>query len=1005
MQSKLSGVAANWVESAWLVAVVTVPIFFNFHSERIFEPDKILLLRTIALALGAGLAVWAVEQGSRALWLEWQPVWRLLLVKWAVLLTAAYLTATAFSIVPAVSWWGGHDRCQGTYTWLSYMAVFAGVALLVRGREQVERVVTAALLASLPVAAYGLIQHFGRDPIAWQMDVSQRVTSTAGNAIFLSAYLIMVLPLTVARLLTQLGRWRAGGPPSAVAPGRFAAAVLAVAYLLLATLQLLAIVYSQSRGPFAGLLLGLIFFVLVFALCRRWRWLARAVPLAAAAGLVALLLLNLRGSGLKNPGNASGVGRLGQVFALEQGSGKVRVLIWQGVSDLLRADPMRDLIGYGPETLFFAYSRFYPANLAHFESRKVSADRSHNEIFDALVTTGVIGLLAELAVFLSLVVLVLRRLGLLDTVRRRRACAVVAIGGGLLGAAIGCGVAGDLRFFGIGLAAGLVGGVLAYLVGLGFGENPGRTGPAPPQSLLLMAILAAVMAHFVELQVGIAVVATRLYFWLYAGLAIAIARTAAEGDGRDGHGELPAQRSAGGDVLGLGTLVGLILVVLTFDFYKPTAALSAQGYILVWLFAGVWLFAAIVVIAQSAGDGDGWLARALRYAAISLGVWLLFLAVYRAWMTWSPPGGSAEQIQQLAVHLTHGTSVLYGFVVFVLGLCTAAMVTRGALPPIAVVRPRGWQVLLYPALLVIAGFVAVRTNLDAARADVFSRQAHYYESRNHWQTALPLRQESTRLVPYLDYYILDVARTFMELGRRAGRAQSQQRDHDMEQSDALMRRAWRAVPSNMDSPRGLARLHRTWAQLLDDPVERARHFGEAEGYYQHALEIRPNNASLWDELALLYVERHDAEEALATLKRSLEVDDLYPATFFIRGNLYSDLGRFDEALADYDRALAIQPDLVPLLSAKAFVLSRLDRLDEAITLNQRILDVRPKDLIAHRNLAALYRQKGDSERALLEAQAALAIAPAQAQPPLRTFIDELREEQGPLTKLPTLPDQ
>ncbi len=996
MQSKLSGVAASWVESAWLAAVVAVPVFFNFHSERIFEPDKVLLLRSIATALAAGLAVWAIESGPRTLRLESRLLWRTPLGTAALVLTAAYLAATAFSIVPAVSWWGGYDRCQGAYTWLAYMAVFAGIALLVRRREQVERVVTAALLASFPVAAYAAIQHFDHDPIAWGFGVSDRVTSTAGNAIFLSAYLIMVLPLTLARLLARIERAAARGSRSGAAPGRFAAVLLAVAYLLLAVLQILAIVYSESRGPFAGLLVGVVFFGFVFALYRRWRWLVRAVALAAAAGLLALLLLNARGPGADDRAPASGIGRLSQVFALEQGSGKVRVLIWQGVSNLLRADPLRDLIGYGPETLFFAYNRFYPPDLAHFESRTVSADRAHNELFDAVVTTGVFGLLAELAVFLSLVVLVLWQLGLLETARRRRACAAVAAAGALSGAAVAGGL-GGLRFCAIGLAAGLVAGVLVYLVSLGLGRMPERSEGGHPQGLLLIALLAAAVAHFVELQVGIAVAATRLYFWVYAGLAVVLARTASESCAREPGPPLPQRPSSGG-VLVLGSLVGLLLVVLTFDFYKPTAVLSTQGYVLVWLFAGAWLFAAIVVIAESAADGEELGARALGYAGISLGAWLLFLAVYRAWMTWRPADAGPEEIQQLAVHLTHGTSVLYGFVVFVVALTAAALAGRRGLPAATLVRPPGWQVILYPALFLAAAFVAVRTNLDAARADVFSRQAGYYESQNHWSTALPLRQETTRLVPYLDYYMLDVARTFMELGRRAG--EPRRRDDDMEQSEAWMQRAWRAVPLNMDNPRALGRLHRTWAQLVADPAARARHFDQAESYYRRALEISPNNASLWDELALLFVQRHDHEKALATLKQSLVIDNLYPRTYFIRGNIYAGLGRFDEALADYDRGLAVHPGLVPLLSAKAFVLNRVGRLDAAIDLNRRILKSNPKDLIAHRNLAVFYRQKGDPERALSEARAALAVAPPWAKPPLRTFIEELGQEKGPLTKLP-----
>ena len=48
--------------------------------------------------------------------------------------------------------------------------------------------------------------------------------------------------------------------------------------------------------------------------------------------------------------------------------------------------------------MFVVYNRFYPPDLAHYEQRTASPDRSHNETFDALITTGVLGLIAYLAV-------------------------------------------------------------------------------------------------------------------------------------------------------------------------------------------------------------------------------------------------------------------------------------------------------------------------------------------------------------------------------------------------------------------------------------------------------------------------------------------------------------------------------------------------------------------------------------------------------------------------------
>ena len=46
------------MEAAWLAAVLVVPVFFNVYYTRVFEQDKIALLRPLALAC---LAAWGIN--------------------------------------------------------------------------------------------------------------------------------------------------------------------------------------------------------------------------------------------------------------------------------------------------------------------------------------------------------------------------------------------------------------------------------------------------------------------------------------------------------------------------------------------------------------------------------------------------------------------------------------------------------------------------------------------------------------------------------------------------------------------------------------------------------------------------------------------------------------------------------------------------------------------------------------------------------------------------------
>ena len=456
MDSRLSRWCDGLLEAGWLVAILAIPLFFNIHSERVFEPDKLALLRSLALVMSA---VWLARLVDNRAWQNLgrlrpsnaAAIWHRPFVLPVLALVLVYALATLFSISPRVSWIGSYQRLQGTYTTLSYIVIFTLMAATIRTPSQVRRIVSTAIVASIPVALYGMIQHFGHDPLPWGGDVQERVAGHMGNAIFIAAYLIMVVPLTLGRIIEALG--------AILGDERLSGADIAraAAYIFILAIQLLTIYWSGSRGPLIGLAVGLFSFTLVLLVSlrgagegRRRRDALRgflfllpallalllsplvsaaAGPLAALAfffGVVALsvlaifvllalrrgrgwlwlawilltvfmagwlLMFNLpadRTAGLRDAPLVGGVfdvldewrelptiGSYGRMLdpsntTGREKSGRVRVLIWEGVVDLIsphepltypdgRADLfnwLRPLLGYGPETMYVAYNRF-----------------------------------------------------------------------------------------------------------------------------------------------------------------------------------------------------------------------------------------------------------------------------------------------------------------------------------------------------------------------------------------------------------------------------------------------------------------------------------------------------------------------------------------------------------------------------------------------------------------------------------------------------------------------
>ncbi|HOU41150.1 MAG TPA: O-antigen ligase family protein, partial [Promineifilum sp.] len=626
MDSRLSRWCAGLLEAGWLIAILAVPLFFNIQSERVFEPDKLALLRSLVLVMAA---IWLVGFIDRRGWLDrgWlrpsnpDALWHRPLVLPVLAVVVIYVLASLFSVSPRVSWLGSYQRLQGTYTTLAYIAVFALMAATIRTPEQVRRAVTVAIVTSIPVALYGLLQHFGQDPLPWGGDVEARVAGHMGNAIFIAAYLIMIVPLTLGRAMDALN--------GILSEERLAAADVAraSAYLFTLAIQLLTIYWSGSRGPLIGLGVGLFAFTLVllvsmrgaategrrgrdalaavaFALPavlalllsplvaraagpavafgfffgvvalsimavfvlaalrrgRRWLWLAWMLLTIFMASW--LLLFNVpaeRTAGLRGVPVAGSVlnvfdewralptvGSFGRMLdptdtTGREKSGRVRILIWQGVVKLIsfhtplqfpdgHVDPfnwLRPILGYGPETMYVAYNRFYPPELATVEARNASPDRSHNETFDALVITGLLGLVAWQALFLSVILFAFRALGVVGSRRDGWMLVGLWVGGAVAAALLAMFLVGPI-YLGVAVPVGVILGVVAYLI---YQALFGRTEPPEASDsahsfasdrLLMNALVAAVLAHYVEIHFGIAISATRLHFFVYAALMLAL---------------------------------------------------------------------------------------------------------------------------------------------------------------------------------------------------------------------------------------------------------------------------------------------------------------------------------------------------------------------------------------------------------------------------------------------------------------------------------------------------
>jgi len=1063
MQTKLSRFCDHIIEAGWLTAITVVPLFFNVYSSRVFEPDKLTLLRSIALVMIAAWLIKTLEEvrgetsseGHSSLRL-WARLRNTPLMLPTLLLAGVYLISTLGSVTHRVSLWGSYQRLQGTYTTLAYLVLFFLILQNLRRPSQVHRLVTTVIVVSLPISMYGLIQHYGLDPLPWGGDVSRRVAANMGNAIFVAAYLIMVLPLTLSRVVESFSAILADEETE------WRHITLATSYLFILALQLICILFSKSRGPWMGLMGGLFFFVLLLALVRQWRMVMYGWITAAVMASLFLVFLNLPGTPLEPFKGLPYVGRLGRVFETETGTGKVRVLIWQGAMQLISPhppieypsgqkdtlNPIRPLIGYGPEAMYMAYNRFYPPDLAHYEARNASPDRSHNETFDALVITGLIGFVVYMLLFASVFYQGLKWVGAIATRRQRDLFIGLWIGGGAAGA-IFFGLWQGAHFIGVGLPFGIMLGLASYLVLRALLFRQEEATESSPYQLLLIGLISALMAHFVEIHFGIAIAATRTYFWTYAGLMVVMGyylRSAEPLVYPEGHRpatvpvERPSRSRRGprrssrdrrdsalqgwgwdSDLLSRSLLMGLILVTMGFDYITAQFDLSAGHHSILWLFALTWLVGGALFLAESRPrKGANWGAALGVYVLVSAAVFLLFLVTHNYQLRLHQTARTPEDILRIASRVA-GVLPHYYLCLLALLLATGAALLKGErLPKLGWQRGNWW---LYPLLILGTVVLVYATNLQVVMADIIYKQAQPYDNKKEWAVSVPLYRRALQLAPHEDFYYLFLGRAFLEKGKgtspdqpgvapeltmsdvmsmKPERIAQMSRWELLEASRLVLERAREINSLNTDHSANLARLHRTWAEMASDPAAREEKLKEALAYYKQATSLSPHNAQLWNEWGLVYILKGDREQALKKYQTSLSLDQEYEQTYLLLGDVYMNQGEWDKAVENYRRALELRPNILQAHSALGYIYAQQGRLEEAVQENLIVAQSSPKDFNSHKNLALLYSQLGEGEKALPEAQRAWELAPEDQKPGLEALVNQL----GGQVEVPseTLPD-
>ncbi len=294
---------------------------------------------------------------------------------WALGLVLAYalleLTAAIFGLDFYKSFWSDFERMEGVVS-LIYLSLYLFLLqVFFKEKKYWLYFIRLVLISSALVSLYGLAQKFNILPV-FEAGIG-RVTSTIGNAAFLAGYLLMAFGLAVYYYFNETDK-----------NYRYFA-------LGASALNLLVLFLTSTRGAILGLMLGGIFFFLLGAIYlsgkfRRNSLVVIIVLVIASAGFIAF-------RGQLADSKIEFIRRLATI-SIEDATVLNRLTVWRMALTDFKFHP---LLGVGMENFDIIYNKYYRPDIT-----ENWFDRTHNVYLDKLMSGGIIGLAAYLAIFVYL---------------------------------------------------------------------------------------------------------------------------------------------------------------------------------------------------------------------------------------------------------------------------------------------------------------------------------------------------------------------------------------------------------------------------------------------------------------------------------------------------------------------------------------------------------------------------------------------------------------------------
>ncbi len=297
----------------------------------------------------------------------------------AILIFAAVLILTSFTGVDFnLSFWGDIERMEGAFGFLHLATYFFIIISVFKDKKEWKKLLNVFLFSSIALCFYGLGQKMGIKSFLLSND--SRISATLGNSAYLGAFMLFGMAVASLLLLKTQNK------------------ILKIFYFFAVLLQVFILVLTGTRGAYVGLVFGLLAVSILYIFLspiKKTRYISAGALIFMVVGAV-ILLSNTNAPVIRNNKYLYRFSH----FSFQDATWNTRLISWKAGWQGFQEKP---ILGVGSGNYAYFFDKYFTPSFYTFTAQQTYFDHAHNTIVDIAVTSGIIGLLSYLAIWVAII--------------------------------------------------------------------------------------------------------------------------------------------------------------------------------------------------------------------------------------------------------------------------------------------------------------------------------------------------------------------------------------------------------------------------------------------------------------------------------------------------------------------------------------------------------------------------------------------------------------------------